>query len=117
MKTILVVDDEPDIRESVKMVLEKKGYRIITAVDGDDCLHRLHEETPDLILLDIMMPGIPVKEVIQKIEGIKIAFLSVVRTSEAERQDLLQQKNIVAFIRKPFSTDELLKIVKKTLGE
>ena len=117
MKTILVVDDEPDVRDTVKMILEKKGYRVITAVDGDDCLDRLHEANPDLILLDIMMPGTPVKEIIEKIENIKIAFLSVVRTSEAEKRDLLRQKNIVDFIQKPFDVNDLIKRIEAVLNE
>ena len=117
MKTILVVDDEPDVRDTVKMILEKRGYRVITAIDGDSCLNILHEENPDLILLDIMMPGTPVREIIKKIEYIKMAFLSVVRTSEAEKRDLLKQKNIVDFIQKPFDVDDLIKRVGLILNE
>ncbi len=117
MKTILVVDDEPDVRDTVKMILEKRGYRVITAVDGDDCLNRLHEVNPDLILLDIMMPGTPVKNVVEQIKNSKIAFLSVVRTSEAEKSDLLKQKNIVDFIQKPFDVDELIRRIGVILSE
>ena len=78
-KTILVVDDEADIRDSVKMILEPNGYKVLTATDGDDCLKILKQKTPDLILLDIMMPGTPVGEVVKKIKDIKIAYMSVVR--------------------------------------
>ncbi len=116
-KTIMVVDDEPDIRESVKTILERNGYNVVTAVNGDDLLKKLPKQKVDLILLDIMMPGTPVKEVIPKIKGTKIAFLSVVRTSEAEREDLLKSKNIVDFIQKPFDIDELLSRVKKLVGK
>jgi len=117
MKTILVVDDEPDVRDSVKIILEKKGYRVITAIDGEDCLNVLREEKPDLILLDIMMPGMPVINVIKEIKNIKIAFLSVVRTSEAERQNLLNQENIVDFIQKPFDVEDLIKRVEGIIYE
>jgi DNA-binding response OmpR family regulator len=117
MKTILVVDDEPDVRDTVKMILEKRGYRVITAVDGDDCLSRLHETNPDLILLDIMMPGTPVKNIVEQIKNSKIAFLSVVRTSEAEKSDLLKQKNIVDFIQKPFDVNELIRRIGVILNE
>ena len=57
MKTILVADDDPDIRESVKMILEKQDYKVITAAKGDDRLKILQEVFPNLILLDIRMPG------------------------------------------------------------
>lgn len=116
-KKILVVDDEPDIRSSVKTILEKEGYEVITAINGDDCLKKLEKVKPDLILLDIMMPGTPVREVVKKIKGTKIAFLSVVRTSDAEREKLLGQKNIVDFIQKPFDIKDLIKRVKKIVGK
>ena len=116
-KTILVVDDEPDILESVKMILEPNGYKIITAIDGDDCLKKLEKQTPDLILLDIMMPGKPVAEVIKQIKDIKIAFMSVVRISEARKKGLTEQDNIVDFLQKPFNVDDLISRVKLHLGE
>jgi DNA-binding response OmpR family regulator len=111
-KTIMVVDDEPDIRATVKTVLEKNGFKVITAVNGDDCLDKLKKEKPDLILLDIMMPGTPVKEIVPKIKG-KIAYLTVVRVTEAEKEQLLKNKNIVDFIQKPFDINDLVKRVKK----
>ena len=115
-KLIMIVDDEPDIRETVKAVLEKNGFRTITAVSGDDCLAKLRKAKPDLILMDIMMPGTPVRDVVQKIKGTKIAYLSVVRTGEAEREALLKEKNIVDFIQKPFDIGDLVKKVKKIVG-
>ena len=116
-KIIMVVDDEPDIRTTVKLVLEKNKYSVITANSADDCLKKLKEGSkPDLILMDIMMPGTPVKDAIPKIKNIKIAYLSVVRMSEAEKEDLMKNKNIVDFIQKPFDIVELAKRVKKIVG-
>jgi len=117
VKKILVVDDEPDIRNTVKTVLEKNKYKVVTAVNADDCLKKVQAgEKPDLILMDIMMPGTPVREVIPKLGKIKVAYLSVVRTSEAEKEDLMKSKNIVDFIQKPFDINELVKRVKKLVG-
>lgn len=115
-KTIMVVDDEPDIRATVKTILENKGYTVVTAFSGDDCLKKLKTEKPDLILMDIMMPGTPVREILPKIKGTKVAYLSVVRTSEAEKEDLMKAGNIVDFIQKPFDVDELLKRVEQIVG-
>ena len=115
-KTIMVVDDEADIRSTVKSILEKNGYKVVTAVNGDDCLKKLPKQRVDLILMDIMMPGTPVKEIVPKIKNTKIAYLSVVRTSEAEKEELLKSKNIVDFIQKPFDINDLLKKVKKLVG-
>ena len=115
-KTIMVVDDEGDVRETVKTVLEKEGYSVITAISGDDALKKWTKQKPDLILMDIMMPGTPVKDIIPKMTGTKVAYLSVVRTSEAEKEDLMKSKNIVDFIQKPFDIKELVKKVKKLVG-
>ena len=117
-KTIMVVDDEPDNIETVKMLLEREGYEIIEARNGDECLEELKgmKEKPDLILMDVMMPGTPVKKVVDQIKGIKVAYLTVVRTSEAEKEDLLNSKNVVDFIQKPFDIDDLVKKVKKIVG-
>jgi DNA-binding response OmpR family regulator len=115
VKTIMVVDDEPDIRSTVKAILEKNGFKVVTAVNGDDCLKQLAKQKVDLVLMDIMMPGTPVKEVVPRIKG-KVAYLSVVRTSEAEREELLKSKNVVDFIQKPFDINELVKRVKKQVG-
>ncbi len=115
-KKILVVDDEPDIRESVRMILEKNGYNVITAENGDECLEKV-KENPDLILLDIMMPGTPVSEVVKKINDIKIAFMSVVRISDARKRGLTVQDNIVDFFQKPFNVTDLIDRVEIILNE
>lgn len=115
-KKIMVVDDEPDNIATVKAVLEQNGYAVESASNGDECLEKLKGYKPDLILMDIMMPGTPVREVVKQIKDIKIAYLSVVRTSEAEKEELLGQKNLVDFIQKPFDIDELLQKVKKIVG-
>jgi len=116
-KTILVVDDEPDIRQSVKMILETNGYNVITAEDGDDCLRKLKELKPDLILLDIMMPGTPVSDVVKEIKDVKIAFMSVVRISDARKRGLCEQENIVDFFQKPFNVTELIDRVELILTQ
>jgi CheY-like chemotaxis protein len=117
MKTILVVDDEEDIRESVKLILESRGYNVEMAENGDDCLKKVPSVKPDLILLDIMMPGLPVDEVVKQITDIDIAFMSVVRISDARKRGLCTQDNIVDFIQKPFDVGDLIGRVELILGE
>ncbi|MBI2629497.1 response regulator [Candidatus Pacearchaeota archaeon] len=115
-KIVMVVDDEEDIRRTMKLLLEKNKYKVILCVDADDALKKLKKEKPDLILLDIMMPGTPVREMISKIsKDVKISFLSVVRMSDAEKEGLKISKNIVDYIQKPFDNSDLLKRVNKIL--
>jgi len=101
----------------VKEVLERNGYEVVTAVNADDCLKKVQAgKKPDLILMDIIMPGTPVGKIVPKLGKIKIAYLSVVRTSEAEKEDLMKSRNIVDIIQKPFKLSELIKRVKKLVG-
>jgi CheY-like chemotaxis protein len=113
----MVVDDEADNRTTVKTVLEKEDYEVLTAITADDCLKQVEGGAkPDLILMDIMMPGTPVKDIIPKLTPIKVVYLSVVRTSEAEKEDLMKSKNIIDFIQKPFDIKDLVSKVKKIVG-
>jgi two-component system response regulator VicR len=116
-KKILVVDDEEDIRKSVKMILEVNGYEVYTAFDGDDLLNKLSQITPDLILLDIMMPGPPIQDIIKRIQDIKIAFMSVVRISDARKRGLCSQDNIVDFFQKPFNVTDLIDRIELILAD
>ena len=116
-KKILVVDDEEDIRKSVKMILEVNGYEVYTAIDGDDLLNKLSQITPDLILLDIMMPGPPIQDIIKRIQDIKIAFMSVVRISDARKRGLCSQDNIVDFFQKPFNVTDLIDRIELILAD
>jgi DNA-binding response OmpR family regulator len=116
-KRIMVVDDEEDIRKSVKMILEVNGYEVFTAIDGADLLNKISQVTPDLILLDIMMPGPPIQEIIKKIQDIKIAFMSVVRISDARKRGLCQQDNIIDFFQKPFNVTDLIDRIELILSD
>jgi len=117
VKTIFVVDDELDIRQSVKMILEKNSYRVITAEDGDDCLEKLKEIKPDLIILDIMMPGKPVTEILKQIKDIKIVFMGVVKISDARKKGLTNLDNVVDFLQKPFDVTDLIDRIETILGK
>jgi len=120
MKTIMVVDDEEDTRFSVKSVLQDEGFKVLTAVNGQDCLNKLKKQKPDLILLDIMMPGLTSKQIITAIRKdkttskIKIIFLTVVRFAEMTQKDLMGG-NVVDFMEKPFDNQDLIKRMKKAL--
>ena len=116
----MVVDDEEDIRLTVKSVVEDAGFKTLTAIHGKDCLNKLKKNKPDLILLDIMMPGLTSKEILtairrdKKTAKIKIIFLTVVRFAEITQKGLMGG-NVVDFIEKPFDSNDLIKRIKKAL--
>lgn len=106
---ILIVDDEPDIREVLKFRLEKAGYEVVTAMDGKDCLKKVEAEKPDLIILDIMMPGMngfQVCKLLKEKSDIPVIMLTVL----AHEKDLSKglEKGASCFISKPFNIVDLL---------
>jgi len=112
----MLVDDEADTRKVVKMVLENAGYEVTTAVNGDDCLEKLKNQKPDLILMDIRMPGTPVHDVVSRIKGVKIAYFSSSRVSTEEKKELISLENVVAFLDKAMDNKELINNIKKIIG-
>jgi phosphate regulon transcriptional regulator PhoB len=118
-QTILVVDDEELIRELLRFNLEKEGYRVIAAKDGVQTLHLLTREQPDLIILDIMLPGIDGLEVCRQIRSnpryqeIPLIML----TAKGEEIDKVLGLELGAddYITKPFSNRELLARIKARL--
>jgi len=113
----MIVDDEADIRKSIKKVLESEGYKVVTAMTADDCARKVVTEEPDLIVMDVMMPGTPPKEILPQISDYRVVFLSIVRKEDAKKEGLLEYKNVVDYIQKPFDIKKLAARVKKILGE
>jgi len=120
MKKIMVVDNEPDIVDLTRTVLELGGYEVITAYSGEECLRQLEKEKVDLVLLDIMMPGMSGWDVFNRINkkstDIKVAFMSVLEISDKRKQVLLEE-GLADYIMKPFDKDSLLDRIDKILQE
>lgn len=118
-RKILVVDDEENIRELVKFNLEKEGYQVITASDGNEAIKVAREQLPDLIILDIMLPGMDGLEVCRNIsncpstKGIPIIMLS----AKGEELDKVLGLEMGAddYVTKPFSPRELVARVRARL--
>jgi len=120
MKKIMVVDNEPDIVDLTRTVLELGGYNVIAAYSGEECLRLLEKENVDLVLLDIMMPGMSGWDVFNRInkksQDVKVAFMSVLEISDRRKQVLLEE-GLADYIMKPFDKDTLLDRVDKILKE
>lgn len=119
VKTIVVVDDNEDLRKIVKRILDKEGFETILAADGDDCLAKIQElgKDPDLVLMDIMMPGRPVSEVLEDIGDIKVAYFSAVKISDKDKETMMARKNVVDYIPKPFMREDLVEKIKQLVGD
>src|SRR5450756_1793090 len=79
VRTILVVDDEPTLRETLAEALDADGFRVLTAADGREALSRFREHQPDLVVLDVMLPelsGIEVCRIIRAESGVPIVMLT-----------------------------------------
>ncbi len=117
---ILIADDDPDILEGITAVLESKPYRLATAKDGLECMQRIREETPDLLILDMMMPRMDGFAVILELRsdpqyaGLPVIILTTVVEDAAYRRYELETGAAMeaqAYIEKPASPEELLRHV------
>jgi len=82
---------------------------------ADDCYRKITVEEPDLIIMDVMMPGKPPKEIMPLLVDYKVAFLTIVRKEDAKKEGLLEFKNVVDYIQKPFDVKKLAARVKRAL--
>ena len=119
-KKILVVDDEPDILKSVEFILKRSGYEVFTACDGEDGLEMVKKNMPDLILLDLRLPGKDGCEVCcelktdEKYKHIPIILLTA---SAGIGRKEFEKCKYDSFVLKPFQYNDLLGKIKEFLPE
>jgi DNA-binding response OmpR family regulator len=107
---VLVVDDEPMVRDTLGQVLVDEGYIVDTAVDGEDALERVHQARPDAILLDLMMPGMNGRQFLQALrnepayEQVPVLIMTAVHGLEVN----LASIGASEVVEKPFNVDDLL---------
>lgn len=124
---ILVIDDDPDLQTVVRSVLESKSYQVIAALDGDEGLRKVVDERPDLIILDVIMPGKSGFEVCREIKTepkyyffshIPVLMLTVY-PDDREKMHLSMREGMTMeaedYLHKPFDPKELLNRVEELL--
>jgi len=120
-KTIMVVDDNPDIITIVKTILEGKGYTVLSASSGLELLNMLKNQKPDLIILDIMMPEMDGLEVLSRLKAVTdTATIPVILlTAKVQYEDVLGGYKLGAdyYITKPFTSTQLVNGINLLLGE
>jgi len=123
---ILVVDDDPEIREAISLILEANGYTLVTAQDGAEGLSKLKEEKPDLMILDLLMPKLDGFGVCKELKDprwskyahIPIIILSSVREDASRRRYELEtgvQLDVDDYVEKPIEHTVLLERIGKVL--
>lgn len=115
MQTILIIDDDTAIGNLEQEVLERAGYAVLRAYSGTEALLLLKSSRPDLILLDLMLPGLSGEEVLPRIQGIPVIVISA-KTAVQDKVDLLLG-GAADYLTKPFDTKELLVRVAVRLRE
>ncbi|MBQ6668480.1 MAG: sigma-54-dependent Fis family transcriptional regulator [Deltaproteobacteria bacterium] len=117
MKTILIVDDEESIRQSLSGILQDENFHTLCAQDGEECLNIIKEETPDLILLDIWMNGIDGIETLKKIKEFNPDQTVIMMSGHGTIASAVQSTKLGAydFIEKPLSIEKLLLTIHNAL--
>lgn len=106
MKTIAIIDDDIHISDMLTQVLTREGYTVLRAYSGTEALYLLSRSRPDLVLLDLMLPGLSGEEVLQRIRGIPVIVLSAKLDVQNKVELLLG--GAADYMTKPFDTRELL---------
>ena len=116
VKTILVVDDEPILRTIVREILHEEGYAVIEASDGRGMLEIMARERPDLVLMDVMMPGVDGRDAYRQLRSRpENRDVPVVMMSAAVQSHRLDP-SIAGFVPKPFDITDLIALVVRLIG-
>lgn len=121
MARVMAVDDDPVIRGLLEVNLEMEGHEVVIATDGQDALNKVRAAPPDLILLDVVMPGLSGWEVAEQLKGspstknIPIVFLSA-RVKEADVRKG-KELGVNSYVTKPFDPIDLMQLVNRLLGD
>ena len=114
--SVLLVDDDIHVLRLIHSILEVRGYQVITAVDGETALEKFYEHSPDIVLLDIMMPGVDGIDMCRRIREFSDVPIIMV-TAKGNKEDTVAALDVGAddYMAKPFSNNELIARVKAVL--
>ncbi|MEX0978817.1 MAG: response regulator [Pirellulales bacterium] len=116
---VLLVDDDHEIVESVRIALESKGYTVLVARDGNQGLAMAEREDPDLVVLDMMMPkrsGFLVLEKLRRSRPVPLRVIMITANEGSRHKAYAEMLGVDDYIRKPFAMDRLMESVKRLLG-
>jgi DNA-binding response OmpR family regulator len=116
-KLILIVDDDRELVDGVRAVLERQGFRVIQAHDGNTGKQQIYQQKPDLVILDMMMPRMGGYPVLEHFKGkTDCPPIIMITANEGSRHKAYAEYlGVVAYLRKPFAMEKLLDAVQKGL--
>ncbi len=119
VKTVLIADDDENVRAVLGNVLEQEGYRTVFAVNGQEAVEKVREESPDLLILDIRMPGMHGIEALEAVrrENKTLPIIMCSGLEKLKEDFAVVSSDISAFLTKPVDIEELKAKVKEILGE
>jgi DNA-binding response OmpR family regulator len=118
-KRVLLVDDDPEIIDSIRYALEAKGYQLFIARDGNQGLAMAEREDPDLVILDMMMPkrsGFLVLEKLRRTREIPVRVIMITANEGSRHKAYAEMLGVDDYIRKPFAMDKLVESVQRLLS-
>ncbi len=116
---VLLVDDEPNIRVALRFLVQNEGYQVLEAANGEEALQKMEEHQPDIVVLDVMMPGIDGFEVAKRIratpnfEHTRIIFLTAKGTQNDRFQGYATGGEV--YLTKPFDNAELINTINEVV--
>jgi DNA-binding response OmpR family regulator len=118
-KTILIVDDDTELSDGLRVVLEKQGHRVIQARDGQQGKQQIYAQRPDLVILDMMMPRMGGYPVLEHFRGKTDAppIIMITANEGSRHKAYAEYLGVVAYIRKPFAMEDLLTAVSQGLAQ
>ncbi|OGP93475.1 MAG: hypothetical protein A2156_11280 [Deltaproteobacteria bacterium RBG_16_48_10] len=116
---VLIVDDVPDTQEMIRRLLGFEGFKVLTASTGEEAVKRIEEEHPEVVLMDISLPGIDGNEALRRIKKIKPFPSVIILTAFATLDNAIQalKEGASDFVKKPFENDHLIHIVHQSLDK
>ena len=112
-KTILVVDDDRELNDSLRITLERQGYHVLQARNGQQGKELIYQKRPDLVILDMMMPGMGGYPVLEHFKEKKEAppIIMITANEGSRHKAYAEYLGVIDYIRKPFAMDRLLEAV------
>ena len=118
-KTILVVDDDQELSDGLRVVLEKQGHRVLQARDGQQGKNLVYQHRPDLVILDMMMPRMGGYPVLEHFRGKADAppIIMITANEGSRHKAYAEYLGVVDYVRKPFAMERLLESVERGLAQ